>query len=101
MPSENFTDGTLNVHAHLSPFSAPEESNQPVPRGSVIASESSCAETFARAARPCECVVVVSCGSQPESPSRLKKNANWIGTPLQLPQLCHAQYPACPRLTSV
>ena len=52
---ENVTNDTLNVHAHLSPFSAPRESYQaPGLAGSVIASASSWPETFARAARPCE-----------------------------------------------
>ena len=37
---------------------------------SVIVSISSCAVTFASAARPCECDVVVSRGSQPEIPPR-------------------------------
>ena len=75
--SENVTSLWPNVHAHLSEFSAPALSNQPVPRGSVRHSESSCPETLASAARPwlngpSRCRRDRSRGS----PSRLKKNAN-------------------------
>src|SRR5262245_40257968 len=70
-----FTDFPLNAQAHLSAFSAPEESYQAFSCGSVIASESSCADTLANAFNPCEPDWLL-CGSQPGSPSRLKKNAN-------------------------
>src|SRR5215472_13238045 len=90
-PLENVVSGAPNDHAHLSPFSAPLESNQPAPRGSVRASESSWPLTLASAASPCECLPEVSTGSQPASPSRLKKKANWTFVPLHEPQLCQAQ----------
>ena len=52
-PSEKVTDGTLNVHEHLSPFSAPFVSYQaPGFAGSDRASLSSWALTFASAATP-------------------------------------------------
>src|SRR4029079_11576436 len=89
--------GEPNVHAHLSEFSAPCASNYPCPRGSVISSDSSWPETFASAARPWLCPVLLSPGSQPGSPSRLKKNANCTLTPPHVPQLCQAQNPAWPR----
>ena len=102
LPSGNVTNGTAKVHAHLSPFSAPWASHHaPGLAGSVRASEISCAVTFANAARPCEWLVCVSCGSHPASPSRLKKNANCTGTPPQAPELCHAQKFAWPRGMSV
>src|SRR4051812_13456102 len=67
------TESTLNVQAHLSPFSRPAESYQaPGLEGSVSASASSCPLTFAIAAKPCESRVTVSWGSQPASPSSLK-----------------------------
>src|SRR5262245_1382035 len=80
-----------NVHAHLSAFSAPLWSYQPAPRGSVSSSDSSWPDTFPSAASPWLCPEPESSGSQPGSPSRLKKNPNWTFTPLQVPQLCHAQ----------
>jgi hypothetical protein len=74
---EKETSGAPKVHAHLSPFSWPEESYQaPGLAGSLRASESSWPLTLAMAARPCECSPDVSCGSQPASPSSLKKYAN-------------------------
>src|SRR5215831_15090416 len=99
--------GAPQVQAHLSPFSWPDESNQaPAPvvlvvLGSVRASDSSCPVTLASAARPCECKPEVSAGSQPASPSRLKKIANCTVVVPHLPLACHAQNPALPRLTSV
>src|SRR5258708_36610218 len=85
LPPVKVTSGTLKVHAHLSPFSAPLESYQPVLLGSVRASDSSCPLTLARAANPSVCTPEVSSGSQPGSPSSFQKNANWTGMPLQLP----------------
>src|SRR6266850_3534177 len=85
LPPVTVTSGTLKVHAHLSPFSSPLESYQPPFLGSVRASDSSCPLTFASAANPCECRPDVSFGSQPGSPSSFQKNANWTGTPPQLP----------------
>src|SRR5438067_2405634 len=81
----------LKVQAHLSAFSAPPESYQALSCGSVSISDSSCPLTLASAATPCECRPEVSPGSQPGSPSRLKKNPNWISTPLQVPEQCQAQ----------
>src|SRR5216684_3373814 len=80
------TSGTLKVQAHLSPFSCPLLSyHAPGLSGSVRASESSCPLTLASAANPCECNPEVSCGSQPASPSRWKKNATCTVTPLHEP----------------
>src|SRR5262245_14262985 len=87
----NDSGAELNVHAHLSAFSSPDASYQPLPRGSVSASDSSCPDTFASASRPWLWSVAGSCGSQPGSPARSKKNANCTGTPLIEPQLCQAQ----------
>jgi len=80
----------LNVHAHLSEFSLPCASYQAFSCGSVIISLSSWPETLPRAWSPSLWEVVL-CGSQPGSPSSLKKNANWTVTPLIVPALCHAQ----------
>src|SRR5438876_9073713 len=76
LPLEKLTYGPPKVHAHLSAFSAPEESYQAFSCGSDRASESSCPVTFAKAANPWDSEETVDCGSQPGSPSRLKKNAN-------------------------
>ncbi len=88
----------LNVHAHLSEFSAPCWSYQALSCGSVSISLSSWPETFASAASPWLWPRLDGdCGSQPGSPSRLKKNPNWTWVPPIVPELCHAQYPALPR----
>src|SRR5712692_1818590 len=87
----------LNFHAHLSAFSAPCWSYHALSFGSVSISLSSCPVTFASASSPWLWVVLGSAGSQPGSPSRLKKNPNCTETPLIVPVLCQAQYPAVPR----
>jgi quercetin dioxygenase-like cupin family protein len=87
-----------NIQAHLSAFSAPCPSYHALSCGSVTISLSSWPLTFASAAdRPSLCDVAVSFGSQPASPSRLKKNANWTLTPPIVPVACQAKYPAVPR----
>src|SRR5206468_11875572 len=59
--------------------------------GSDRASDSSCPVTFAKAANPWDSDETVDCGSQPGSPSRLKKNANCTCLPPHDPALCQAQ----------
>jgi hypothetical protein len=82
----------FQVQAHLSEFSSPCWSYQAFSCGSVSISLSSWPDTFASAARPWLWPKIEGdCGSQPESPSRLKKKPNWTRIPLIVPELCHAQ----------
>src|SRR6266576_4811232 len=80
------------VHAHLSAFSEPRWSYQALSCGSVSTSLSSCPVTFASAERPwLRPRLVGAPGSQPGSPSRLKKKPHCTRVPLIVPELCHAQ----------
>src|SRR5262249_24335087 len=74
-PLENVISEEPNVHAHLSEFSLPCWSYQAFSCGSVSISLSSWPLTLASAFRPWLCGALLP-GSQPGSPSRLKKKPN-------------------------
>jgi hypothetical protein len=80
-----------NVHAHLSAFSLPCESYHAFSCGSVSISLNSWPLTLPSAASPSLIEVSGEFGSQPESPSSLKKKPNCTGVPLIVPELCQAQ----------
>src|ERR1043166_7472450 len=77
----------FHVHAHLSEFSSPCLSYQALSCGSVTISLSSWPDTLPRAEAPWLRRLAGAPGSQPASPSRLKKNPNWTRTPPIVPLL--------------
>src|SRR5512135_3585693 len=82
-----------NVHAHLSPFSAPRRSYQALRSGSVVASSSSCATIDAMPSAPALPFGLVVCASQADGQrSGLPTNEYLMSAPETVAWLCQPQY---------
>src|SRR5581483_8210280 len=82
-----------NFHAHLSAFSAPEESYQALRSGSVRVSSASCAMTDAMPSAPLSPFGLFVSASQAEGQrSGFPTKEYLMSAPLMLPCVCQPQY---------
>src|SRR5512135_3168369 len=82
-----------NVHAHLSPFSAPRRSYQALRSGSVVASSSSCATIDAMPSAPALPFGLVVCAAHADGQrSGLPTNAYLMSAPPIVACVCQPQY---------